>query len=71
MPLTDKHRFGDRRINDDRVGIIHHGSLIASGTLEERLSRANIEQDASMESVFVSLTGDTTPIETGTGGAEQ
>jgi ABC-2 type transport system ATP-binding protein len=65
------HVLGQVELVCDRVGIIHRGNLIASGTLEELLSRADFERDVSIESVFVSLTGDTAPIETETGGAEQ
>jgi ABC-2 type transport system ATP-binding protein len=65
------HVLGQVEVVCDRVGIIHRGSLIASGTLEELLSRADVEQDASIESVFVSLTGDTAPLEVESGGAEQ
>ena len=65
------HVLGQVEVVCDRVGIIHRGRLVASGTLEELRSQADVEQDASMESVFVSLTGDTGPIETETGGAEQ
>jgi ABC-2 type transport system ATP-binding protein len=69
--LFSSHVLGQVELVCDRVGIIHRGSLIASGTLEELLSQADVEQHASMESVFVSLTDDTAPIETETGGAEQ
>jgi ABC-2 type transport system ATP-binding protein len=65
------HVLGQVELVCDRVGIVHRGSLIASGTLEELRSRADVERDASMESVFVSLTGDDSPIETETGGAAQ
>jgi ABC-2 type transport system ATP-binding protein len=65
------HVLGQVELVCDRVGIIHRGRLVASGTLEELRSQADVERDASMESVFVSLTGDTGPIETETGGAEQ
>jgi ABC-2 type transport system ATP-binding protein len=65
------HVLGQVELVCDRVGIVHEGRLVASGTLEELRSQADVERDASMESVFVSLTGDTGPIETETGGAEQ
>jgi ABC-2 type transport system ATP-binding protein len=65
------HVLGQVELVCDRVGIVHEGRLVASGTLEELRSQADVERDASMESVFVSLTGDTGPIETETGGAAQ
>jgi ABC-2 type transport system ATP-binding protein len=65
------HVLGQVELVCDRVGIVHEGRLVASGTLDELRSQADVERDASMESVFVSLTGDTGPIETETGGAEQ
>jgi ABC-2 type transport system ATP-binding protein len=37
-----------------RVGIIHHGGLVATGTLDEL--RQRVEQNASLEQVFLSVT---------------
>ena len=37
-----------------RVGIIHHGELTATGTLEEL--RARVDQNASLEEVFLKVT---------------
>ncbi|WP_380676567.1 ABC transporter ATP-binding protein [Salinigranum sp. GCM10025319] len=65
------HVLGQVELVCDRVGIVHRGRLVASGTLEELRSRADGERDASMESVFVSLTGDAAHIETELGGVEQ
>ena len=39
----------------DRIGIIHKGSLIASGTPEELKRQVN-ETDADLEQVFIRLT---------------
>jgi ABC-2 type transport system ATP-binding protein len=65
------HVLGQVELVCDRLGIIHRGSLIASGTLEELRSRSNVGPDASVESVFVSLTGDPESVETETGGEDQ
>jgi ABC-2 type transport system ATP-binding protein len=65
------HVLGQVELVCDRVGIVHEGRLVASGTLDELRRRADVEADASVESVFVSLTGDAAPIETETGGAAQ
>ncbi len=40
----------------DRVGIIHHGKLVASGTVEELKSHA--AADSSLEDIFLGLTGE-------------
>src|SRR5688572_33379348 len=37
-----------------RVGIIHRGELVATGTLDEL--RERVEQNASLEQVFLSIT---------------
>jgi ABC-2 type transport system ATP-binding protein len=37
-----------------RVGIIHHGGLVATGTLAEL--RQRVEHSASLEQVFLSVT---------------
>ena len=37
-----------------RVGIIHHGALVATGTLAEL--RHGVEQNASLEQVFLTVT---------------
>jgi len=39
----------------DRIGIIHQGRLVASGTTEE-LKREAMLQDADLEDIFISLT---------------
>jgi ABC-2 type transport system ATP-binding protein len=41
----------------DRVGIIHHGCLIALGTVEELRERAGRETSSTLESIFLHLTG--------------
>ena len=38
----------------DRIGIIHHGQLIAIGTLDEL--RAQAQQEHSLEEIFLQLT---------------
>lgn len=65
------HVLGQVELVCDRVGVVHEGRLVASGTLDELRRRADGEADASVESIFVSLTGDAAPIEAETGGAEQ
>lgn len=40
----------------DRIGIIDHGRLVATGTIEEL--RAQASQDGSLESIFLSVTGE-------------
>ena len=41
----------------DRVGIIHRGALVATGTLDE--IRAGASADGSLEEVFLKVTGET------------
>jgi ABC-2 type transport system ATP-binding protein len=65
------HVLGQVELVCDRVGIVHEGRLVASGTLDELRRQTESEADASVESVFVSLTGDAEPVEAETGGAEQ
>jgi ABC-2 type transport system ATP-binding protein len=40
----------------DRIGIIHHGKLIAEGTLEELRARTGVAGSSSLEDVFLDLT---------------
>ena len=40
----------------DRIGIIAHGKLIATGTIEELREKAS--KDGSLESIFLSVTGE-------------
>jgi len=40
----------------DRVGIIHHGQLVATGTLDQL--RADASASGSLEDVFLKITGD-------------
>ena len=44
----------------DRIGIIQHGKLLAEGTLAELREQAG-ERDATLEDVFLELTGELTP----------
>ena len=44
----------------DRIGIIQSGKLLAEGTLAELRERAG-ERDATLEDVFLELTGELTP----------
>ncbi len=39
----------------DRIGIIHKGSLLATGTIEDLKQKAHL-QDAALEDVFITLT---------------
>jgi len=41
----------------DRIGIIHHGELIALGTLSELNQQAALE-GSTLEDIFLELTGD-------------
>jgi ABC-2 type transport system ATP-binding protein len=41
----------------DRVGIINHGKLVALGSLAELRARQS-DADASLEDIFLELTGD-------------
>jgi ABC-2 type transport system ATP-binding protein len=41
----------------DRVGIIHHGKLLALGTVEEIRAQAGGRADESLEELFLDLTG--------------
>lgn len=43
----------------NRVGIIHHGKLVATGTLDE--IRASTSRNGSLEELFLSLTDDASP----------
>ncbi len=45
----------------DRIGIIHKGSLIATGTMEELMLRAQVKE-GDLEEVFMILTeGESVP----------
>ncbi len=48
------HTLGIAEVLADRIGIIHHGELIAVGTLEELRSQARRRQ--SLEEIFLQLT---------------
>lgn len=37
----------------DRIGLMHRGRLIANGTLDELRVQTRLEQDATVEAVFV------------------
>ena len=64
------HVLGQVELVCDRLGIVHDGRLVASGTPENLRNQAGVGPDASVESTFVSLTGDPTPAETD-GGARR
>lgn len=46
----------------DRIGIIHKGRIIATGTVDELKSRANT-QKADLETVFIRLTEEENPLD--------
>jgi len=50
------HTLGVAEAVADRIGIIHHGKLVAVGTLNEL--RQHAEQNASLEDIFLKLTND-------------
>jgi ABC-2 type transport system ATP-binding protein len=41
----------------DRIGILHHGRLIAAGTMDELRRRAHSADGATLEDLFLQLTG--------------
>jgi ABC-2 type transport system ATP-binding protein len=55
------HSIGVAEEVCERVGIIHRGKLIASGTMPELLRLAKVEQ-GKLESVFLELTRDGAPV---------
>jgi ABC-2 type transport system ATP-binding protein len=61
------HVLGQVELVCDRFGIVHDGRLVASGTPEALRSRAGVGSDASVESMFVSLTEAPAAIETDRG----
>lgn len=60
------HVLGQVELVCDRVGILYEGRLIAEGTLEELRERAGCDPAASMEEVFVGISGDRLPTGEGT-----
>ena len=50
------HTLGVAEDVCDRIGIIHKGHLIATGTIEELMSRAQV-REGDLEEVFMILTG--------------
>jgi ABC-2 type transport system ATP-binding protein len=55
------HTLGVAEDVCDRIGIIHKGLLIATGTIEELMSRAQV-QEGDLEEVFMILTqGESVP----------
>jgi ABC-2 type transport system ATP-binding protein len=65
------HVLGQVDLVCDRLGIIHDGRLVASGSPGDLRNRADVGTDASIESIFVSLTGDSRPTETEPGDTGQ
>ena len=53
------HVLGQVELICDRVGILHRGRLVARGTVDELRARADVEADASVEEIFVSVTDET------------
>ncbi|WP_251343790.1 ABC transporter ATP-binding protein [Haloplanus halophilus] len=54
------HVLGQVALVCDRVGILHRGRLVAQGTVDELRTRADVEGDASIEEIFVSITDEAT-----------
>jgi ABC-2 type transport system ATP-binding protein len=55
------HTLGVAEDVCDRIGIIHRGSLIATGTVEELMLRAQV-REGDLEEVFMILTeGESVP----------
>jgi ABC-2 type transport system ATP-binding protein len=55
------HTLGIAQDVCDRIGIIHKGSLIATGTIEELMLRAQVKE-GDLEEVFMILTeGESVP----------
>jgi ABC-2 type transport system ATP-binding protein len=65
------HVLGQVELVCDRIGILHDGRLVASGSVEELRSQADVGADASVESIFVSLTGEPGSVEAEPGVTEQ
>ena len=52
------HVLGQVELVCDRVGILHRGRLVAEGSLAELRDRCGLSADATIEAVFMELTGD-------------
>nr|WP_277347293.1 ABC transporter ATP-binding protein [Halomicrobium mukohataei] len=52
------HVLGQVELVCDRVGILHRGRLVAEGSLAELRDRCDLSADATIEAVFMELTGD-------------
>jgi len=52
------HVLGQVELVCDRLGILHHGSLVGEGTLDGFRDRLDLATDATVEDVFVELTED-------------
>jgi ABC-2 type transport system ATP-binding protein len=58
--LFSSHVLGQVELVCDRLGIMYEGRLVADGTADAVRERAGLNSEASMESVFVELTGEHT-----------
>jgi ABC-2 type transport system ATP-binding protein len=47
----------------DRIGILHHGHLIAEGTMEALRTQAHSSTETTLEDLFIELTGSKTEVE--------
>jgi len=52
------HVLGQVEVVCDRVGILHRGCLVAEGPFDDLREDAGLDDDASMEDVFVAYTDD-------------
>ena len=52
------HVLGQVELVCDRVGILHRGRLVAEGSLADLRDRCGLSADATIEAVFMELTGD-------------